>query len=80
MSVRPYLPCREIIGFLADYIDRVLPPETIAEFERHLAVCASCVAYLASYKETIRAARIAEDVIADAPEELIEAILRSRLQ
>ncbi len=84
MSVRPYLPCSEIIGFLADYIDRVLPPETIAEFERHLALCASCVAYLASYKETIRAARevarFDEQIVEDAPDELIEAILRSRLQ
>ena len=44
MSVRPYLACREIITFLADYIERELPSETLLEFERHLGVCESCTA------------------------------------
>jgi anti-sigma factor RsiW len=74
--------CREVIGFLADYLDGALPPEVAAEFEEHLAECDSCVAYLASYRETILAARVAvvqkDDLLDDAPEELIEAILQSR--
>ena len=82
MSVKPYLPCTEIIGFLADYIDGALPAETQHEFERHLKVCPSCVAYLESYRETIRACReLAEydEKVSDAaPDELIDAILKSR--
>ena len=78
MTVKPYLPCREVIEFLADYLDGSLPAETRVEFERHLAVCASCTAYLASYRETIRVARSVDDVVKDAPEDLIEAILKSR--
>ena len=72
--------CREAIEFLADYIEGALAPRTHAEFERHLSVCASCTAYLASYRETIVIARLAarDAVLDDAPEELIEAILRSR--
>lgn len=76
MSAKPYLPCREIIEFLADYLDGTLDPAARAEFDRHLAVCASCVAYLASYRLTIRMAKAAEEVDAgDPPEELVAAIL-----
>jgi anti-sigma factor RsiW len=81
MTTRPYLPCSEIIEFLADFLEGLLPPATRDEFERHLAVCASCVAYLATYRETIKAARLCElrddRLTSDAPDELIEAILRS---
>jgi len=79
MSKRPYLPCREIIAFLADYLDGSLAPETRSEFDRHLGVCPSCVAYLASYRDTIRMAKAAS-IEADAgepPEDLVKAIVAS---
>jgi anti-sigma factor RsiW len=47
------MTCREVIEFLMSYLDGELPPEVCAEFERHLAVCSSCVAYLESYRQTI---------------------------
>lgn len=77
MSKRPYLPCREIIAFLADYIDDALALETRSEFDRHLAVCPSCVAYLASYRVTIRMAKAAsiDAEAGDPPEELVRAIV-----
>ena len=77
MSAKPYLPCREIIAFLADYLDGTLDAAARAEFDRHLAVCASCVAYLASYEATIRMAKAAAREIdsGDPPEELVTAIL-----
>jgi anti-sigma factor RsiW len=79
MTNRPYLPCTEIIGFLADYLDGELDADRRSEFDRHLAVCPSCVAYLETYKETIRMAKAAElppaEVVDEAPEDLIKAIL-----
>jgi anti-sigma factor RsiW len=76
MSQRPYLPCREIISFLADYLDGHLDAAARAEFDRHLAVCPSCVAYLAGYEAAIRMAKAAaEDGPVDPPEELVAAIL-----
>jgi len=79
MADRPYLPCTEIIGFLAEYLDGELSPERKFEFDRHLAVCPSCVAYLETYQETIRMARTTTNApqlpIEDAPEDLIRAIL-----
>jgi len=79
MTNRPYLPCTEIIGFLADYLDGELAADRRSEFDRHLAVCPSCVAYLETYKETIRMAKAAElppvPQMEEVPEELIKAIL-----
>ena len=80
-TTRPYLPCREIITFLADYLDRALAPDVHAEFERHLAVCDSCVEYLASYRLTIQLSKAAETEpelrVEDVPSDLIAAILAS---
>ncbi|HVP31359.1 MAG TPA: zf-HC2 domain-containing protein [Myxococcota bacterium] len=80
---RPHLPCRHVIEFLADYVDGELSTEERSEFDRHLAVCPPCVAYLDGYRATIRLAREtllpgAEPEIEDVPEELVAAILRSR--
>jgi len=47
------LTCKDIIlDYLADYLDKTLNPEVIADFERHLAECAECLEYLNTYKKT----------------------------
>jgi anti-sigma factor RsiW len=72
--------CREFIDFLDDYFTGVLSPEEAAVFDAHLAECPYCTAYLASYRSTVRLAAAARDEgpPADAPEDLIRAILASR--
>jgi anti-sigma factor RsiW len=81
MSAAVYITCRELITFLADYLAGELPAARNVEFERHLAVCASCVQYIATYQETIRMARSAmlepELRVEDVPEDLVTAILAS---
>ena len=81
MSTRPYITCRQLIEVIGAYLDGELPPAMLADFERHLAVCDSCVAYLATYETTIRAARAAarydEKLVDEAPDELVEAILET---
>ena len=46
------MTCREAIDVLADYLDGTMPPDLAAELERHLADCAPCRAYLATYRAT----------------------------
>jgi anti-sigma factor RsiW len=47
------LKCKEVIvEFLADYLDRALPPEVTQEVEAHLRACAACMAYLNTYRKT----------------------------
>ncbi len=83
MKDHEYITCRELIEFLMDYIDGTLPPARRAEFDRHLAVCPSCVAYVESYRQTVRLGRMsmtASDAPADtvAPRRLVEAIRFAR--
>jgi anti-sigma factor RsiW len=76
--------CREFTEFLHEYLFGNLPAEQRAEFDKHLAECPWCVAYLDSYQKTIQLEKAAffapQDAPppADAPEELIQAILHAR--
>jgi anti-sigma factor RsiW len=71
--------CLELISFLHDYVADELPTEKRKAFEEHLAVCRSCVAYLASYRTTIELEKEAfedADILLDTPpEELVRAVL-----
>lgn len=74
------MTCREITEFLHDYFSDELPGPERAEFDKHLAVCPQCVAYIDSYKKTIEIGRSLStvDSAAAAPEDLVQAILRAR--
>jgi anti-sigma factor RsiW len=73
--------CREVIGFLLEYLSGELPPERERAFEEHLAECPSCVAYLQTYRSTIRLARetlAPSGTPEELPRELLQAILAAR--
>ncbi len=77
------MTCREFIGFLMEYLSGELAASERAVFERHLALCSSCVAYLQNYQQTIELSRASfQDpdarVPEDVPEELVQAILAAR--
>ncbi len=77
------ITCRELTDFLMAYLDGDLSPLERAEFERHLAVCPPCVAYLDTYKQTIQigksvCGRPDDPLPRDIPEDLIKAILAAR--
>ena len=82
MMERPLLGCRELIDFLAAYLEGELEPEPRADFERHLSLCPACADYLASHRETIRLGKQAREpdleLPADVPRELVAAILAAR--
>jgi anti-sigma factor RsiW len=69
--------CAELITrFLADYVAMELPADVLADFEHHLDVCASCVAYLQAYRATIAIAAAAfPSDLPEVPEELVTAVL-----
>jgi anti-sigma factor RsiW len=82
MSEAPLLTCRELIDFIAAYLDDELPRAERVRFEAHLRVCPACVSYLASYRETLRLEQQSlaadEPPPDDVPEELVRAILALR--
>jgi anti-sigma factor RsiW len=76
------MTCRELIGFLDDYVDGGLAPGERLGFEAHLAECPECIGYVRSYRDTIR---LSKDAFDDAdpralgmPDELVNAILAAR--
>jgi len=81
-EMRASLTCREFADFIADYLEDDLAPVIRQAFEEHLGICPSCVAYLTSYSDTIRLAGLCADdregPPADAPEDLVQAILAAR--
>ena len=78
--------CREFLDFLNEYLAGDLSAEERTEFDKHLAECPWCVAYLDSYQKTVQLEKAAFSTLedkpppADAPEELVQAILRARAQ
>lgn len=76
------MTCRELYGFLDEFLEGALDALTRQSFERHLEQCAPCRKYLASYRATVALARDSERKDApartEAPEELVLAILYAR--
>ncbi|MBI1335646.1 MAG: anti-sigma factor [Phycisphaera sp.] len=77
------ITCRELISFLADYLEGNLAPTERVAFEEHLGVCPDCVNYVESYKTTHKAIPLAyadenDPAPSEVPEELIQAILEAR--
>lgn len=77
------MTCRDLVEFLTDYLSGELSAEQRAVFEDHLTECDACVAYLKSYQETVRLGTAAfvqsdEQVPAEVPEELVQAVLAAR--
>jgi anti-sigma factor RsiW len=77
------MTCRELADFLMDYVSGELPPDVLAEFERHLNACHNCREYLVEYRAATEAGKLActhadDPVPADVPEDLVQAILEAR--
>ncbi len=74
------MTCRDFAEFLLDYVDGGLPAEARRRFDEHIARCPDCVHYLQHYTEAAKAGRlaVADEPVADVPEDLVQAILRAR--
>jgi anti-sigma factor RsiW len=77
------LTCQQLIEFLSEYVEGRLPLTQRAAFELHLALCRNCRSYLHNFKTSIAVSKqalagSAEPVAASVPEDLVQAILKSR--
>lgn len=75
------MTCREAIEILADYLEQTLAADLLDDLERHLADCAPCRAYLATYRRT--QALGAEAQRLEMPEEMkmrLRRLLLDRLE
>lgn len=71
--------CSSGVELLMDYLEGVLPPDSRADLEAHVAGCVRCAAFIASYRETPRLVRegTAATITRDVEASLI-AFLRAR--
>lgn len=67
------MECRQIAELLADYLDGTLPKRTVELLEWHIDGCAPCVAFVNTYRGTIRATRSLREV--EVPTELKKRLL-----
>ena len=67
--------CEQATALLLDYVAGALDPATTLVLERHLSRCDDCVAFLQTYKETIRATRTLR--YDDIPEEMQHRLLHA---
>ncbi len=65
--------CRDIVAVLADYLDGSLEPGAAQSLRAHLEGCAPCIAFVNTYKGTVKAARHLKET--DIPPELKERLL-----
>ncbi len=74
--------CEEVITFLLAYLSQELPQDKERDFEDHLAVCPSCVAYLKTYQATVALGKAAAGTANDdaAPTELGRELARAILE
>jgi anti-sigma factor RsiW len=78
-----FITCEEVVSFLLGYLSRDLAAEKARDFERHLAICPSCVAYLETYRRAVDLGKaVMTAPLPEAPTELGEdltaAILAAR--
>jgi len=54
--------CVSGVDLLMDYLEGVLPAQTVAALDGHVAGCARCQAFIASYRATPKIFRESTDV------------------
>lgn len=67
------IECRQIAELLADYLDGTLPKRTVELIEWHIDGCTPCVAFVNTYRGTIRATGSLREV--EVPTELKKRLL-----
>ena len=69
------IPCREMVELVTDYLEGALPRRERRRFERHIAGCDGCTAYLDQMRQTLRVVgSLSEETIpVDARDALLHA-------
>jgi anti-sigma factor RsiW len=50
---QPGLSCRELVELVSDYLEGALPAADHSRFEKHIAGCTNCAAYLHQMRDTL---------------------------
>ena len=75
MTVIQELTCKELVELVTDYLEGAMPRSERRRFDRHIAGCDGCTAYLDQMRVVIRVmGRLTEDSLTpEARDELLTA-------
>ena len=79
-SARATITCEQVTALLLDYVAGDLDPATILVLEQHVQNCPDCMAFLRTYRESIRLTRTLR--YEDIPGELqdrVHTLLRQKM-
>lgn len=83
------ITCQEVTEYLMAYLNGELASDEQSAFDKHLAVCPQCVAFIQTYRLTVDLERAAftspanpaeTDIVEEMPEALVQAILAAQKQ
>ena len=77
---RATITCEQVTALLIDYVAGDLDPATSLVLEQHVQNCPDCIAFLRTYRESIRLTRTLR--YEDIPEELrdrLHTVLRQKI-
>lgn len=74
------ITCRELLEFLAEYVDGTLPGPQREVFEAHLRLCPPCVDYLKMYRAAIELGKRCAAGDTQAPPAMPEALKKAILE
>ena len=66
------MTCQDAIALMLEYLESTLDEATVAQLDAHLADCAPCRAYLATYRRTVGTVARSERV--EIPPEMRERL------
>jgi len=74
------ITCEQVTALLLDYVAGALDPTTTLVLEQHLQNCPDCVAFLRTYRESIRFTRTLryEDIPGEL-QDLVHVFLRQKI-
>jgi anti-sigma factor RsiW len=77
---RATITCEQVTALLIDYVAGDLDPATSLVLEQHVQNCPDCIAFLRTYRESIRLSRTLryEDIPAELQDRL-HAFLRQKI-
>jgi anti-sigma factor RsiW len=74
-SLGEEMACIELVELVTEFLEGALSPQDRERFEKHIALCKGCAAYLLQIRKTIEASRAprGEELSDTAKERLVRA-------
>jgi anti-sigma factor RsiW len=80
-SEKAILTCEQVTALIRDYLAGELDPDLASTFEEHLRRCSDCVAFLNTYKQTVRSVQsLSYDEIPAEMQTRVRQFLRAKIK